>query len=77
MTLKVQNGIRALLGSAPTVVIRPTTVLGGNLLRGAGLRWDPGEFTSDAIPVNRTRLPVELDRLLSAIRRTPSAGCKG
>jgi len=77
MTLKVQNGIRALLGSAPTVVIRPTTVLGGTYYVELASGGDPGEFTSDAIPVNRTRLPVELDRLLSAIPPDAQRGLQG
>jgi len=40
------------------VVIRPTTVLGGTYYVELASGGDPGEFTSDAIPVNRTRLPV-------------------
>jgi len=77
MTLKVHNGIRALLGTEPSAEIRPTTVLGGTYYvqlypGGAG-----GQANSDTIPVGRTHLPVELDRLLSAIPPDAQHGLQG
>jgi len=77
MTLKVRNGIRALLGSAPTAVIRPTTVLGGTYYVELASGGNRGSFTADAIPADHTRLPVELDRLLSAIPPDAQRGLQG
>lgn len=64
--LDLDRGVLARLGSSPGAEIRPTTVLGGtyyvSLVPGGG----PGE-PARRIPVERTRTPVELDLLLSAI----------
>lgn len=64
--LKVDKGVRGKLGTAPSAAVRPTTLLGGNYyveLRPGG---DPGTF-SGAIPVARTTIPVELDRVLESV----------
>lgn len=68
ITLKVDNGTRELLGSAPTVLVRPTTILGGRYyvdLRPGGA---PGKFTDERIPVSRAATPVELNEALSALQ---------
>lgn len=70
VTLHLRDGVRDKLGTTPAAGIRPTTLLGGKYyvdLRPGGR----GEFESGHIPVTRTTIPVELDRVLSAI--TPSA----
>lgn len=77
MTLKLQRGTRELLGTAPSVVVRPTTVLGGSYYVQLYPGGDPGRATSDVIPAARTRLPVELDRLLSAVPPNSQRGLQG
>jgi phospholipid/cholesterol/gamma-HCH transport system substrate-binding protein len=76
VTLKVANGTRALLGSEPRATVRPTTVLGGKYFVELSSGGQPGEFTGD-IPVERTRLPVELDKVLSAIPPDAQRGFQG
>lgn len=70
VSVKLDDGVREKLGSQPSAVIRPTTLLGGNyfvdLERGGG----PGEF-SGTIPRERAQLPVELDNVAGALQ--PSA----
>lgn len=77
MTLKVRNGTRALLGLEPTAEIRPTTVLGGSYYVQLTPGGTPGTFLADEIPVLRTALPVELDRLLSAVPPSAQQGMRG
>lgn len=77
ITLKVNRGTRALLGTDPSATIRPTTLLGGDysvLLTAGG---EKGAFTADTIPMQRTELPVELDRLLSTIPPGAQRGTQG
>jgi phospholipid/cholesterol/gamma-HCH transport system substrate-binding protein len=77
VTLKVDDGIRALLGKEPTASVRPTTILGGIYyveLSSGGAR---GEFTAYTIPAARTRLPVELDKVLSALPADARSGLRG
>jgi phospholipid/cholesterol/gamma-HCH transport system substrate-binding protein len=76
VTLKVANGTRALLGSEPRATVRPTTVLGGKYFVELSSGGQPGEFSGD-IPVERTRLPVELDKVLSAIPPDAQIGLQG
>jgi phospholipid/cholesterol/gamma-HCH transport system substrate-binding protein len=70
VTVKVDDGTRAKLGTEPSAVIHPTTLLGGNYF----IELVPGgrsdAFTGD-IPVQRTKLPVELDKVAAALQ--PSA----
>jgi phospholipid/cholesterol/gamma-HCH transport system substrate-binding protein len=76
LRLKLHHGTRALLGTEPSAEIRPTTVLGGAYyveLRSGG---DKGTG-ADVIPVQRTALPVELDRLLSALPADARQGLRG
>jgi phospholipid/cholesterol/gamma-HCH transport system substrate-binding protein len=68
--VKVDDGIRAKLGTEPSAVIRPTTLLGGNYFIDLVPGGPPGEFTGD-IPRKRTSLPVELDKVAAALQ--PSA----
>lgn len=70
VSMEVNDDIPEKLGSAPSAKIRVTLALGGKyyveLLPGGG-----GTFDGGTIPVDRTALPVELGRVLSAI--DPSA----
>jgi phospholipid/cholesterol/gamma-HCH transport system substrate-binding protein len=77
LTLKVDNGTRALLGTEPRAVLRPTTVLGGAYYVQLYPGGQKGTAPSDVIPANRTALPVELDRLLSAIPPDARRGLQG
>jgi phospholipid/cholesterol/gamma-HCH transport system substrate-binding protein len=70
VSVKVDDGIRAKLGTEPSAVIRPTTLLGGNYFIDLVPGGPPGEFTGD-IPRKRTSLPVELDKVAAALQ--PSA----
>ncbi len=69
VTMKIDEDAVDKLGDLPSAHVRPTLLLGGayyvDLVAGGR-----GEF-GGAIPVERTSLPVELDRVLSAI--TPDA----
>ena len=70
--MKLDNGTREKLGTTPSANVRPTLVLGGTyyveLVRGG----NGGSVAEDStIPVERTHVPVELDKVLSAI--TPDA----
>lgn len=64
--MKLDRGTLDVLGSAPSAAIRPATFLGGpglsayiELTPGGG----PGRFEGDRIPKDRTRVPVEFDRV--------------
>jgi phospholipid/cholesterol/gamma-HCH transport system substrate-binding protein len=75
--LRLDDGVRELLGSAPTASIEPVNVLGGRYsvdLVPGGTR--PHTF-SGQIPLSRTRLPVELDSILGALPKTARQGVQG
>ncbi|MCW2789620.1 MAG: Mammalian cell entry related domain protein [Aeromicrobium sp.] len=71
VSMKLSPGTRDKLGSEPAANVRPTLVLGGTyyveLVRGG----KDGDIDSAMIPVARTSVPVELDKVLSTV--TPSA----
>jgi phospholipid/cholesterol/gamma-HCH transport system substrate-binding protein len=77
MKLKLNIGTRALLGTEPSAEIRPTTVLGGSYYVQLYPGGRKGEAHSDVIPLQRTRLPVELDGLLSAVPPDAQRGLQG
>lgn len=62
VTLKVDKGTRAKLGTEPTAVLRPTTLLGGNYFVDLKAGGERGKF-SGSIPLARATLPVELDKV--------------
>jgi phospholipid/cholesterol/gamma-HCH transport system substrate-binding protein len=70
--MKLNDGTREKLGTTPSANVRPTLVLGGTyyveLVRGGKDGSVPEDST---IPVERTHVPVELDKVISAI--TPDA----
>jgi phospholipid/cholesterol/gamma-HCH transport system substrate-binding protein len=68
VTMRVDHGIRQELGDSPSAALRPTLVVGGIY----DIALTPGgvgnEFPDDGtIPVARTTVPVELDRVLTAV----------
>lgn len=77
VTLKVDPGTRALLGKEPTASVRPTTILGGVYYVELSSGGAEGEFTAYTIPASRTRLPVELDKVLSALPTDARDGLRG
>lgn len=67
VSMKVWGDTADKLGSAPSAIIRPTTLLGGNyyieLEQGGG----HGQYNGEPIPTDRTSVPTELDKILGAI----------
>ena len=67
VSMKVDKEALRVLGSKPTAVIAPLTILGGvysvELRQGGG----SGPFTGTSIPMARTSVPVELDRILERL----------
>ena len=67
VSMKVEDQAMKVLGSEPSAVIAPLTILGGvysvELRPGGG----DGRFTGDSIPIARTSVPVELDRILETL----------
>jgi len=76
--MKLDEGTRTKLGTQPHANVRPTLVLGGTyyveLVRG-GKDGDVAEGST--IPVERTTVPVELDRVLSAVTPDASRAVRG
>lgn len=75
--LKVQGDVLDSLGSEPTATIRPTTLLGGSYFVDLQPGGDPGEFTAGSIPVERTTVPVELDKVARAVQPEARKGVQG
>lgn len=65
--MKVDDGTRKKLGSAPSAAVRPTTLLGGNYYVELKPGGDRGSFEG-TIPASRTSTPVELDRVLEVLK---------
>lgn len=75
VTVKVDHDVLGKLRSAPSAAIRPTTLLGGNYyveLKPGGM---PGEFSA-TIPLSRTTLPVELDKVSAALQPNARKGIR-
>lgn len=74
VSMKIDDGIRQKLGTAPTARIEPNTILGGiysiNLQRGGA----DGPFADKVIPAARTATPVELDRVLEGLPQSARTG---
>ncbi|MHA6793050.1 MlaD family protein [Pseudonocardia bannensis] len=64
---KVDHGIRGKLGTAPSALIAPTTLLGGNYYVELVPGGAPGESEA-VIPRERTEVPVELDKVAAALQ---------
>lgn len=67
MTLKVDNGTRKLLGTEPSAVVQPTTLLGGTYFVQLHPGGQPGTAATNVIPIERSGLPVELQQILAAL----------
>ncbi|MCX6400685.1 MAG: MlaD family protein [Propionibacteriales bacterium] len=75
--LKVESDVLESLGSEPSATIRPTTLLGGSYFVDLQPGGDPGAFTAGSIPVERTAVPVELDKVARALQPNARAGLQG
>lgn len=69
VSMKVHSDVKGKLGSAPSALIRPTTLLGGNYYVELEPGGGHGAYDGTPIPVARTNIPVELDQVLAAIPR--------
>jgi phospholipid/cholesterol/gamma-HCH transport system substrate-binding protein len=67
VALKLRPGTAALLGTAPTAQIRPTTILGGTYYVSLKPGGRPGSPAGGRIAASRTGTPVELEQLLEAV----------
>lgn len=67
VTMKVDDGTRDKLRAQPSAAIRPATLLGGNYYLELRPGGDP-ESLDGIIPVSRTSVPIELDRVLDALQ---------
>lgn len=65
-TLHLEKGIIEKLGDDPGAALRPTTLLGGNYYVELEPGGDAGRV--EAIGVDRTSVPVELDRVLEVLK---------
>lgn len=67
VSMKIEESAMDALGPKPSAEVTPNTVLGGSysveLKRGGG----EGTFEGERIPRERTKTPVELDRILEAL----------
>jgi len=75
--LKVDEGIRETLGSAPSAAIRPTTILGGNYYVDLVPGGDRGVASEEPIPVDRTLVPVELDSAIEMLSGSARDAIRG
>ena len=67
VSMKVDDDVVSKLGSRPSARVAPKTVLGGEYAVELSPGGGSGSFTDEIIPVERTRTPVELDRLLESL----------
>jgi phospholipid/cholesterol/gamma-HCH transport system substrate-binding protein len=75
VTVKLDKGTLARLGTAPSAAIRPTTLLGGNYYIALSPGGDPGRPVG-GIPADRSTVPVELDRVLEQVGPEQRAGIR-
>lgn len=75
--MKLAHGTLDKLGTMPRAIVRPSTLLGGRyyveLVRD-GSKGHPADGST--IPVTRTQVPVELDKVLSTVTPNASRGIR-
>lgn len=76
VTVKIGESEYEKLRSAPSAHVRPATLLGGNFYLDLVPGGQPGRF-SGAIPVDRTSVPVELDKIARALQPDVLASMQG
>lgn len=77
VTMQVDKGVLALLGSTPSASIEPVNVLGGRYSVDLKSGGNLDRSFRGQIPVSRTKLPVELDKILGALPKTAREGVQG
>lgn len=77
ISVKLFDGAVDKLGSQPSAVIRPTTLLGGNYFLDLLPGGDSGRFIGSEIPIQRAHEPVELDKIAMAFQPNALAGMRG
>jgi phospholipid/cholesterol/gamma-HCH transport system substrate-binding protein len=75
VSVKVDDDVLDSMGTSPSALIRPATVLGGNYYVEIVPGGRRGEF-SGSIPMERTSLPVELDGLTGAFPARARQGAR-
>ena len=65
--MKLDSGTSQKLGATPSAAIRPATLLGGNYYVDLEPGGDPARFEG-TIPLARTSVPIELDRVLETFQ---------
>jgi phospholipid/cholesterol/gamma-HCH transport system substrate-binding protein len=76
VTLKLYGDAKDRLGTEPSALIRPTTLLGGNYFVDLVPGGQKGRFEGE-IPKERSHIPVELDKIARALQPNALAGMKG
>lgn len=74
--MKLDSGTARKLGSSPSASIRPATLLGGNYYVDLKPGGDAAKFEG-TIPLDRTSVPIELDRVLEAFQPDVRASMQG
>lgn len=74
--MKLDSGTAKKLGSTPSASIRPATLLGGNYYVDLKPGGDAAKFKG-TIPLDRTSVPIELDRVLEAFQPDVRASMQG
>jgi len=74
VSMKLDSGTRAKLGSDPSAAIRPVTALGGRYYVQLSPGGVPGDYSGAQIAVARTTTPVELSQVLQAFQPSARAG---
>ncbi|MCF7550727.1 MlaD family protein [Pseudonocardia sp. WMMC193] len=67
VTMKVDHGTTDRVGTTPSAEIRPTTLLGGGYYLEIVPGGPPGTWEGE-IPLDRTAVPVELDKVAAALQ---------
>lgn len=75
VSVKIDDDVLDTMGTAPSAMIRPTTLLGGNYYVEIVPGGRRGEFTG-TIPAERTSLPVELDGLAGVFPEDAREGAR-
>jgi len=77
VSMKVDDAALKNLGPRPEAQVDPLTILGGqvsvNLIAGGG----EGEYDGSMIPLSRTTVPTELDKILEALPKDTRTALKG
>lgn len=74
VSMEVDEGVLKKVGTTPSAHIRPTLVLGGKYYVDLVPGGEDGSFGGEEIPLERTSIPVELDRVLSSLDKDAREG---